>query len=290
MSIQNINPKRVKVSKGITDLLTTHRLEGLTDPAAPAVTIIGAKGTPAAAEVASMQISGTVTTAGDISISLDGVATPVAVALDDTAVMVADKIRATAFSGWTTGGAAGTDTVTFTCDTTGPKADATFSVGTAAGVSATVTTNTQGKDDTRTVYDYFVVAEDLAGNTTLASPKGGVTDGYPTLDATNYNTVSWTAVDGAVKYYVLNTDTGTLLGTTSETSLNDTGQTTTAFTAPVRNNTADSVVEGRFQVKEGIGIGNSLVATTAGTIVRKMEVFDVSGNSLGFVPIYDSIS
>ncbi|MEU7366632.1 hypothetical protein AB0B92_13715 [Streptomyces hygroscopicus] len=41
----------------------------------------------------------------------------------------------------------------------------------------------------------------------------------------------------------------------------------------------------------GLGVGNSATATTAvGTLVRKMEVFDASGASLGFVPIYSSIT
>ncbi|MES4909597.1 MULTISPECIES: hypothetical protein [unclassified Streptomyces] len=41
----------------------------------------------------------------------------------------------------------------------------------------------------------------------------------------------------------------------------------------------------------GLGVGNSAAATTSvGTLVRKMEVFDASGASLGFVPIYSSIT
>jgi hypothetical protein len=41
----------------------------------------------------------------------------------------------------------------------------------------------------------------------------------------------------------------------------------------------------------GLGVGNSAAATTAvGTLARKMEVFDASGVSLGFVPIYSSIT
>jgi hypothetical protein len=39
----------------------------------------------------------------------------------------------------------------------------------------------------------------------------------------------------------------------------------------------------------GLGVGNSEAATNPGSVVRKMEVFDANGASLGFVPIYDSI-
>lgn len=40
----------------------------------------------------------------------------------------------------------------------------------------------------------------------------------------------------------------------------------------------------------GIGVGNSAAATTLGTVVKKMQVFDASGASLGYVAIYDAIT
>jgi hypothetical protein len=40
----------------------------------------------------------------------------------------------------------------------------------------------------------------------------------------------------------------------------------------------------------GLGVGNSAAATTLGTVVAQMEIFDASGNSLGFIPIYDAIT
>lgn len=40
----------------------------------------------------------------------------------------------------------------------------------------------------------------------------------------------------------------------------------------------------------GVGVGNSAAATTLGTVTKKMEVFDGSGVSLGFVAIYDAIT
>ncbi|MEH1129128.1 right-handed parallel beta-helix repeat-containing protein [Micromonospora sp. CPCC 206061] len=39
----------------------------------------------------------------------------------------------------------------------------------------------------------------------------------------------------------------------------------------------------------GLGVGNSVVASTPGSVVRKMEVFSSTGASLGWVPIYNSI-
>lgn len=40
----------------------------------------------------------------------------------------------------------------------------------------------------------------------------------------------------------------------------------------------------------GIAVGNSASGSVLGTLSRKMEVFDASGSSLGFVPIYTTIS
>lgn len=40
----------------------------------------------------------------------------------------------------------------------------------------------------------------------------------------------------------------------------------------------------------GLGVGNSAAATTPGSVVKKMEVFSETGASLGFVPIYSSIT
>lgn len=46
----------------------------------------------------------------------------------------------------------------------------------------------------------------------------------------------------------------------------------------------------KITATEGIGIGNSANASTLGTLTKKMEVFDASGNSIGFIPIYSSIT
>jgi hypothetical protein len=347
----NLGLEKVNPTYGLHQLGGGQKLEALANPDAPAVVIVGAKGITGVAEVASLQITAGVTADGNVVVTLDGVATNVAVddgvaevaslqitaapttlgnvtvtlngvatdipidpAIETTAVAVADKIRATAFAGWTTGGAAGTDTVTFTADVkevktdatyadggtgatgtmttttqgvnpdtainvvdkiratafagwttggtagtdtvtftadeTGAKADATYSEGTT-GATGTMTTTTQGVTDTRTAYDYFVVAEDRNGFKTAVSASGGVTDGNPALDANNYNAISWAAIEGAVKYHIIKNDTATLLGTTVETSLNDTGQATAAFAAPTRNETADVVIGGLFKSEGG---------------------------------------
>jgi len=37
-----------------------------------------------------------------------------------------------------------------------------------------------------------------------------------------------------------------------------------------------------------IGVGNSASAISMGSLVKKFQIFDASGNSLGYIPIYSS--
>lgn len=46
----------------------------------------------------------------------------------------------------------------------------------------------------------------------------------------------------------------------------------------------------KWVANAGLGVGNSAAASTLGTVTRKMEVFDATGASIGFVPIYDAIT
>jgi hypothetical protein len=71
------------------------------------------------------------------------------------------------------------------------------------------------------------------------------------------------------------------------------GQSVSTF--EVTANTATTkhlsvLADGKTVAHVGLGVGNSASATTLGSVTKKMEVFDASGNSLGFVPIYDSIT
>lgn len=95
-------------------------------------------------EIASLQITAGATTNGYVIIVLDGASASVDILAGDSAVTIADKIRNTSFSGWTTGGTVGTDTVTFTADTYGDKLDATFVPDAGTGVSGAMITTTQG--------------------------------------------------------------------------------------------------------------------------------------------------
>jgi hypothetical protein len=88
-------------------------------------------------EIASVKFDTGASADGNITITLNGVAFNVAVANGDTATAVADKVRGTAFAGWTTGGS-GT-TVTFTANKVGVMSETTFTDTGTTGVTATVT-------------------------------------------------------------------------------------------------------------------------------------------------------
>lgn len=95
-------------------------------------------------EVDTLTISTGATTSGNITITLNGVATAVAVAAGDTAGAIGDKIRATTFTGWTVGGTAGTTSVTFTKTTVGTNTTPTFADTGTTGTTASFTVTTAG--------------------------------------------------------------------------------------------------------------------------------------------------
>jgi hypothetical protein len=54
--------------------------------------------------------------------------------------------------------------------------------------------------------------------------------------------------------------------------------------------TTNAIVTGKVLTTAGLGVGNSATAATPGTVVKKIEVFDASGVSLGFIAVYDAIT
>jgi hypothetical protein len=116
---------------------------------------------------------------------------------------------------------------------------------------AAPTVTPAGTAGTKTYY-YQVVARNANGRTAgyagtpPGSGVGSTATGNATLTTTNYNAVSWAAVAGAASYDVLKWS-GTawvLLANVAGTSLNDTGQATSAYTVPTANTatTAISVI------------------------------------------------
>jgi hypothetical protein len=113
---------------------------------------------------------------------------------------------------------------------------------------AAPTVTPTGTAGTKTYY-YQVVARNANGRTAgyAGTPPGAgvgsTTTGNTTLTAANYNAMSWAAVAGAVSYDVLKWS-GTawvLLGNVTGTSLNDTGQATSAYAVPTANTAVTAV-------------------------------------------------
>jgi hypothetical protein len=84
--------------------------------------------------------------------------------------------------------------------------------------------------------------------------------------------------DGAgTRHHILSVGSGSYFMYTAGTLRLTVNGSAAAFTVPVRCT--------------NIGVGNSLAATgPVGAVARKIQVFDESGNSLGFVPVYSSIT
>jgi hypothetical protein len=64
----------------------------------------------------------------------------------------------------------------------------------------------------------------------------------------------------------------------------------TAGSERFRIDSIEGKITGNLRVTGNLGVGNSVAATTLGTVTKKVEVFDSSGVSLGFIPVYDSIT
>lgn len=106
--------------------------------------------TGGAFEAASITITAGATSSGNVTIGFNGTLRTAVVAAGDTAIAVADKIRATSFPGVTMGGTVGTATVTINYSTVGAKVDTTYSGGTT-GSTGTATTTQQGSFPTLNV-------------------------------------------------------------------------------------------------------------------------------------------
>lgn len=53
---------------------------------------------------------------------------------------------------------------------------------------------------------------------------------------------------------------------------------------------AEFTSDGHLLLTGGVGVGNSVSATSVSGVTAVMEVFDENGSSLGHVPIYSSFS
>lgn len=56
------------------------------------------------------------------------------------------------------------------------------------------------------------------------------------------------------------------------------------------SNAARLSTGGNLWLAGALGVGNSAAATTLGSVTDKVEIFDASGASIGFIPVYDAIT
>jgi hypothetical protein len=47
---------------------------------------------------------------------------------------------------------------------------------------------------------------------------------------------------------------------------------------------------GKLTATGGLGVGNSAAATTLGSVIKKIQIFDANGTSLGYIPVYNTIT
>ena len=173
---------------------------------------------------------------------------------------------------------AGTETIT------GNKtiSDKTLTMLSLAAPAPTVTVfGTAGT----TPYTYYLVVNDANGNKSDPGPGHSTTSGNATLNATNYNAITWAAVPGAVSYDVLAGDTAHSIATgVTGTSLNDTGLTRLAYATPV-NGTAtlylDTItgnnVASALTIQAGSNQSLNLVSNSSNTPLT------IRGATTGFV-------
>jgi hypothetical protein len=117
-----------------------------------------------------------------------------------------------------------------------------------------------------TTYGYRISAINAIGETT-ASNEGQSPYGFATLSGTNWNILSWSAVEGCTGYKVYRTTGGTdtlprLLATVPSTVLvyHDIGQSGTAASLPAANTTGQTVgaTTYGYQITAVLGLGETL--------------------------------
>ena len=99
---------------------------------------------------------------------------------------------------------------------------------------------------------YYVVCHDINGGVTnVSTASNTLANGNATLTSGNYINVAWSAVTGCATWDVLKGSTATSIALgVAGTSYHDIGGSTTAYTAPARNTTAD--ISGLMQISTGM--------------------------------------
>ena len=146
----------------------------------------------------------------------------------------------------------------------------------ATPAAPVVTPHTAGS----TTWTYYVVAVDALGGKTPPSPVGETTAGAAVLSSTDYNYITWTPVDGAVKYDLLQGDTGhSVAQNITSTHYVDTGGSLTAYTPSATNPTGKLTVDSSIttptvavgSIKDTNG-ANAIAVTATASAVNYWEL------------------
>lgn len=118
--------------------------------------------------------------------------------------------------------------------------------------------------------------------TSMTPASGSATFAALELNPTINGTSSGNATSLAIAS-VTNTFTG------GKVYLLDAGVTTSTYGSGFTRK-ASIDVSGNLRLSGSLGVGNWASATIPGTVNGKVEIFDASGTSLGFVPVYSTIT
>jgi hypothetical protein len=116
-----------------------------------------------------------------------------------------------------------------------------------------------------------------------------VTNCKAQLTPASYVVISSPSGDRApfTHFDILKTDTNTILFADVpwyRFPIRDEGQSTAAYSPPAGDET------GILTAGQQLRVGNSAAGSSLGSVTKKIEIFDAAGASLGFIPVYDSIS
>lgn len=145
---------------------------------------------------------------------------------------------------------------------------------------------TVGTSTLNSSYLYVTGDGTAASGTFVASADGTASTGVVVI---NPSTTSKRALDirlaaDTVSRLRVDTSAGSGSGTLTF------GDGTTADTNLYRSAANTLKTDDKLITAVGLGVGNSAAATALGSVTKKIEVFDASGASLGFLPVYDAIT
>lgn len=108
--------------------------------------------------------------------------------------------------------------------------------------------------------------------------------GGPTLELSQYLLVGHDGGANAIYVTATNSNPQIILKSSNDS------QVTVEGVGGLLNVLGTLATSGDILITGHIGVGNSAAASIPGSIVKKIQIFDQGGNSLGYLPVYNSIT